>query len=366
MEKGNQKKAWIFAIAVGLVSPAALPSVGAEAENFIYQYKPPIEFKQPRQMSLLRPLSSKADKELMERKISAMAEALAVDFKLTDAHIKLSPDGETAVYFYGPHRFKAYPYAGMVKYSNRRLYNAIPQDFENRPAVEPDKAVGLARELVERLAEKGLLDKSEVLIQAPHVYFRKLGQDTGGPEGGGQPAESAPPHNMDTRVFLSRVVQGVPVSGNGLRFVFTPQGQLASLNLMWRDLEADGKKYPRRLDLEEAKKQFEGSIKVPNNARVEVSVSELVYLDPSPRDPVTFLEPGYLFVYVVKTPLEDRKDVFAVSRKLPLFVPAIEHDLAQRPSLRKERLRGLERKLEQDTRPTATPPSQEEGESAHE
>ena len=151
-----------------------------------------------------------------------------------------------------------------------------------------------------------------------------------------------------------------------MRFVFTPQGQLASLNLMWRDLEADGKKYPRRLDLEEAKKQFEGSIKVPNNARVEVSVSELVYLDPSPRDPVTFLEPGYLFVYVVKTPLEDRKDVFAVSRKLPLFVPAIEHDLAQRPSLRKERLRGLERKLEQDTRPTATPPSQEEGESAHE
>jgi hypothetical protein len=85
-------------------------------------------------------------------------------------------------------------------------------------------------------------------------------------------------------------------------------------------------------------------LRAPQGSLVEVSVNELVYRDPSTRDAVSFLEPGFLFVYQVKTPLPDRPGVFAVSKKLQGFVPAVEHDLKQLASMRQARLAELRKR----------------------
>ena len=67
-------------------------------------------------------------------------------------------------------------------------------------------------------------------------------------------------------------------------------------------------------------------------------MSDLVYYDPSKRDPVAFLEPAYLFVYRVDTPLPGSEE-FAVSKILHRVFPAVAHGRTQLESPRALRLK---------------------------
>ena len=346
-------------LVTGLVAAATLvglPPAGAAdgAAEIRYLYKPPVAVKPAAQVPLLVQKAREFPRERIEARIRALAASVAPGFDLARARMATVADGETIEYSYGPHRVKVYPRSGMMKYANRAAYNAIPPDFEKQRAVREERALLIARELVERLAAHGLIDQTEILWHAPHVYYRKLGEDVGGPVGGGRPPTSAPPRDMDTRVFLSRLKDGVPVSGHGVRIVINPDEKIASVNLMWRDVEKSSKTYRTDGDMARARQRFERALAVSKGARVDVLVDEFVYLDPSPRDPVAFLEPGFLFVYVVRTPLAGKPGVFAVSKKLHWFLGATEHGLLQVPSLRKARLKRLDVELPGDRHPEAT------------
>lgn len=344
------------------LSPAGCAIQGADQQRVskqdayaktevIYQYQPPVAFKHPDQIPLLISEARGLTKEGLESKLTRLARALNVRSDFSRAKLKVAKDGETSVYSDQAHRWKVYPRSGMIKYQDVTVYNKIPRGFASSEALSEERAMGHARELVKRLNDAGVISESEILWDAPHVYFSKLQGSTGRPRRGFAQPQVTKVYHLDTRVFLPRIREGVPVSGDNLRLVFTSEGRLASLNLMWRDLTIGRETYQRRIDMNRAKEQFERSLKVPDGSRVEVSVNELTYFDPSPRDPVAFLEPVYLFVYTVKTPIKEKPGVFSVSKKLSKVIPAIEHGREQLPSMRKARLGELAKRNRNQAHP---------------
>jgi hypothetical protein len=305
----------------------------------LYQYQPPAKFSYPAEIPLLIADATSGDKS--EGKMAAIAKVLGVRLNFERTKTKNAKDGETREYFDGTRRWKVYPRSGMIKYIDQPLYNTLEAGLGSRRALSEDDAMAVAKRLIHGLASAGLIDEAQVLWDAPHVYYSRTQGSTGRPKNGTAKRKTTSIRDVDTRVFLPRIVNGIPVSGDNVRIVFTPRGRVSSLNLMWRDLQIGPKNYRRTLAMERAKETFERSLRAPQGSLVEVSVNELVYRDPSTRDAVSFLEPGFLFVYVVKTPLRDRPGVFAVSKKLQSFVPAIEHEVKQMPSMRKARLAEL-------------------------
>ncbi len=326
---------------VSCVTLEASQQVAYQEKEVIYQYRPPVTFKHPEQLPLLISESRELTRADIEGKLTRLARALNVRFNFAGARVKMAKDGETAVYSDRVQRWKVYPRSGMIRYEDLRLYNAIPKDFATRQALSEEKAISLARDIVRRLEAGGVINRSEVLWDASQVYFSKLQGSTGRPERGPAEPKLTEVYNLDTRVLLPRIKEGVPVSGDNLRLVFNADGRVASLNLMWRDLKTGPQAYRRRVDMNGAKEQFERALNVPRGSRVEVSANELTYFDPSPRDPVAFLEPVYLFVYTVRTPIKEKPGVFSISKKLWRVIPAVEHGQVQLPSLRKARLAEL-------------------------
>lgn len=329
----------------GATTPDPGKQQAYKEKEIIYQYQPPVSFKHPEQMPLLFAESRELTRAAIDRKLTRLAKALNVRSDFARLRVKMAKDAETAVYSDRTHKWKVYPRSGMISYEDAQLYNAIPRDFATRQALSEERAKGLARDMVKRLHDGGLINQSEVLWEATRVYSSKLQGSTGRPRRGDAQPEKTSVYNLDTRIFLPRIREGVPISGDNLRLVFTPEGKMASLNLMWRDLQSDPRLFQRRIDMNRAKEEFERSLKVPAGSRVEVSVNELTYYDPSPRDPVAFLEPVYLFVYTVKTPIKGKPGIFSVSKKLSTLIPAVEHGQQQIPSMRKARLTELAKRF---------------------
>jgi hypothetical protein len=314
-------------------------------KEVVYQYQPPVTFKHPDRIPLLVSESKALNRAEVEGKLTRLATALNVRFNFTEAKLTADKYAETSVYSDRMQRWKVYPRSGMIRYEDVQSYNVIPKDFATKQAPSEEKAMALARDIVERLDNARVINRSEILWDAPRVYYSKLQGSTGRPQRGKAEPELTAIYNTDTRVFLPRIKEGIPVSGDNLRLVFTPEGRLASLNLMWRDLKTGPQTYQRRLDMSQAREEFERSLNVPRGSRVEVSVNELTYFDPSPRDAVAFLEPVYLFVYTVKTPIKEKPGVFSISKKLSRVIPAVEHGQAKLPSIRKARLAELAKKF---------------------
>lgn len=340
-----------FALSLTSCATRAANTVPEQRERLTvnYQYKRPFEFAYPNEIPVLLPDATSVEKS--ESKMAAVAKALGVRFNLERTNTKSPRDGETREYRDNTRRWKLYPRSGMIKYVDQTLYNQLPARLASQRFLSETEAISAAKLLVRRLANAKLLDEAQVLWNAPHVYYSKMQGSTGRPKNGKATRRTTPVRNVDTRVFLSRIVNGIPVSGDNIRIVFTPGGRVSSLNLMWRDLHIGQKNYRRTLDMERAKDTFQRSLRAPQGSRVEVLVNELVYRDPSTRDAVSFVEPGYLFVYSVKTPLPDRPGVFVVSKKLQAFVPAVDHDLKQLASMRKARLAELAKRLRKTEKP---------------
>ena len=329
-----------------------------------YGYDRPAGLKSlSKDLDLLIPrVAEKATPESGERRAKRLAEAVGLDISFEKRKI----DKHNEVLWLGDdrHRFKVYVPSGMVIYRDRKTHNrSFPED-QDKYLPGREKVLEWAKKTVKSLEGKGLVDARQLLMEAAHISHRMENQAAGATQGQkGQP-KIASPRPMDTRIFFARAIDGIGVSGHGLQLTFTHQGVLTGLDLLWRDVTLEEGRYPVKHGMEEARRIFEKSFaEVAPGTLVKVFANELVYFDTSQRDPLSFLEPSYLFVYTVRTPLPGRKD-YAVSKKLHFRLAAVDHDLTQPVSPSAKREAELEKQLLQ-ARPKKSEPiiKKDEGET---
>jgi hypothetical protein len=332
----------LSALLVSLVTNALAQS--PTDGRFDYRYeRPPALGAIPSEVALPTALPTpKYDMEQAlargESKALKIVEVLSVNLQAHKRTRSIDKHGEMLRVGDGRYLLKVYVPSGMVKFRDTNLYNQDSEDERPLPVMGDEDALGKTRALLNRLAEAGLVQSDQLFYNGVRISHRKEQGARGAKQGEKGRPESSPAVNADTRVFVPRAVNGVGVSGHGVQVTYTKGGQVAALDLYWRDLAFEAPPLRVRLPLDEAKRRFEESLLLPRNAQVEVLASDLVYFDPSKRDPVAFLEPAYLFVYRVKTPLAASEE-FAVSKVLHRVIPAVAHGRTQLESPRELRLK---------------------------
>jgi hypothetical protein len=273
-----------------------------------------------------------------ETKALKLAQVLGVKLQVDRQTRSVDQHGEVLRIKDGRYRLKVYVPSGMVKFRDTKLYNQDPEDEKLLPVMSDEEAVRKTRDLMKSLAQAELLEADQLLDSDVHISHRREQDVRGANQGERGRPDIRPAPMADTRVFVPRAVNGVGISGHGVQITYSKGGQVAGLDLYWRDLAFEVPPLRIRFSLDEVKKRFEESLVLPRNAQVEVQASDLVYFDPSKRDPVAFLEPAFLFVYRVRTPLPDSEE-FAVSKVLHAVIPAVAHGRTQLESPRALRLK---------------------------
>jgi hypothetical protein len=344
------------------VLPLALPVACAPQPpevraSVTYSYDRPRGLAdQPKAAALAIPAVAGEDaRSAAEKKAFSLAAAIEIPLARDEAEQTIDEVGEIFRVKDDRYRFKVYVSSGMVKFRDTELYNQTPKEEQDLSPLTGETAIARAEEVLERLATAGLVELDELLLPAARIYFRKEQSYRGAELGESGRPRPGPAEVADIRVFVPRAINGVGVSGHGVRMVFTKRKALAGLDLLWRDVRLDNTERPVDLTMAQAKERFEKSLDLPENARVEVTVNELVYFDPSMRDPVAFLEPVYLFVYQTRVPTREGSE-FRVSKMLHHVIPATDHGDVQLPSRRAARLAELQRTLD-TKRPEKIAPS---------
>ena len=334
--------------------------------RFTYEYKRPEALGPlPKELGWLSP--GVAQEKMLahtEQKALRLAETLGVKLNAASLKRRADPTNETLTLRDDRYRLKLYPLSGMVKFRDTSSYNRALPEQASLPALDDQAAMKRAREILDKLAANDLVEMDQLLLQAARISHSKARGNAGRLPGQTGRPTPGPIEILDTRVFIPRAVNGLGVSGHGVRFVFDQRGAVAGLDLLWREVKIDSsrKPLPVKLGMPEAIKRFERELAVPANAQVAVEANDLVYFDPSMRDPVAFLEPGYLFVYQVRVPIKGRGE-FRVSKVLHRLIPAVDHGQQQLASPRAERLQRLDRELQRARPEKASPaPTTEEGE----
>lgn len=341
-----------------LLSCQPEPSVDEqERATFSYRYdRPEVLRALPESAAFVLPAAAEdTTPDVARQRVLRLASALGVDLNPQAVSEQVDPDGETARFTDGRYRFKVYRPSGMVTFRDTRLYNRTLDDQSDLSALSEREALDRARDVLNRLVEARLVVEDQLLMRVPHVSHRKGRGGAGNTGDGEEPPPLRPVEVLDTRVFVPRAIDGLGVSGHGVRLVFDRRGTLAGLDLMWRDLEVEERKRPVRFSMAEARERFEREFEVQVDAQVDVQAHDLVYYDPSPRVPVAFLEPSYLFVYRVLVPREGTDGEFRISKILHRVIPAVAHDREQLPSPREQRLRRLGEDNVQERPPEAVP-----------
>ncbi|MGR8981515.1 MAG: hypothetical protein ACU84H_15695 [Gammaproteobacteria bacterium] len=336
--------------------------------HFTYHYKRPSELGPiPKEIRLALPsIAPEKALEQGEQKARRLADALGVKLDPQKLTRHVDTNNEIMTLRDDGYRFKIYARSGMVKFRDTKLYNRDLDEQKSLNVLDDETALKRANQMLDKLAIHGLVQSEQLLVNSARFSHNKARGNPGRlPNQTGRP-KPGPIEVLDTRIFIPRAVDGLGVSGHGVRIAFDKRGEVTGLDLLWRDLEIDKSRQPLpvKLIMEEAIKRFQAELKAPIGAEVDVIANELVYFDPSMRDSVAFLEPGYLFVYLVKVPVEGR-DEFRVSKVLHRLIPAVDHGMKQLPSPRKERLQKLRRKMElprpQKISPVSNKEEKEEG-----
>ena len=352
---------WTLALAAPLLpglagctatqAQAPPPAPDPAAVRFEYTYRrPPGLPPLPGRIAFAVPARKEGagDAASLEKRALSLAAALGRPLPAGKApQRKRDAAGEVLRLTGGSTRLKVYLPSGMVRFRDSRYYNR--EDLPGEP-LGRERAVAESRRILSKVAAAGLLSEKELLYDAVRLSSRMAQSGPGAPEGSTGRKKFDPARAVDTRVFVPRVLSGVAVSGQGVRLTFAPGGRLAGLDLLWRELGVEAEAQPLAVTPGQARERFEKAVSAPPGASVNVSVNELVYYDPSMREPVGFLEPAYLFVYEVRTPIAGR-DEFRVSKRLHHVVSALDHDRRQVVSPRDQRLQRLEAKLRQERPP---------------
>jgi hypothetical protein len=331
-------------LVLGVIASAPT-SIFAVSFEYTYQRPDGLFKRLPQELPLLVPVVGPTEKVPAGReKARRLARALGIDIDSQSFGWSTDKYGEILRAKNERYRFKVYLPSGAVKFRDTVLHNQDPPP--GTPGLSSDEALDLAGDVLQALVEARLVLPEELLFESNHVYFREGGVDS-------RPVEDGAPEVLekstiqDARVFIPRAIRGVGVSGHGVRMIFSNFGKLTGLDLLWRDVIVEPSSNSEvELDMRQAKESFEEIVDVPQNSRVLVKVSELVYFDPSKRDSVNFLEPQYLFVYEVRVPVEG-DDLFRVSKLLHQRIPAIAHNRQQLSSTRQQRLTEIALRLDQ-------------------
>jgi hypothetical protein len=221
----------------------------------------------------------------------------------------------------GDHRFEVYPRSGGIKYRNAELYRLSERaPGESAPpdsALQPRAHGDLRRLAAARLIDLEQIDEADVHVS--HQRSRSGERSSDGFKAGSL-------STIDSRLDFTRRLGGLRVAGNGVRFVYGNDLRLYGCEIVWRSVRIPEAKEPLAVDRSGALAGFAEAVEehARLGARVELLQAELVYADPGPTQVLTQLEPTYLFLYRVRTPIADRKDDFIVSKKRFLSIPALK------------------------------------------
>lgn len=362
------KLAALLSICFGISFALPAPQSRAQEEQgdpeirFYYEYQRPKALgAMPRAVHMVTPAPRAKDKVAWgKRKVERLRAALRIRLNAKETVVRIDENNEVLRIKDDRYRFKVYIASGMIKFRDTYLYNRVPEDAAQ--VLSEEAVLKRANRILSGLVDAELIERDQLLFDAARVSFRKERSAAGAREteqGRYHPGEV---QLADTRVFVPRRIDGLGVSGNGVNIVLDGKGNLAGLDLFWRDLRKEQKPYPVKRRIGEAKKDFERTIHLPAGSRVNVIAAELVYYDPSKRDDVAFLEPAYLFAYVAREPVQGRQDEYRVSKVLHRIYPALDHGRRQLASERNKRLEAIGNKFEMRHPETAEPGAERENE----
>jgi len=345
---------------LGLVGMFLGGSACERGPQFEYSYKRPAALgPAPDSIALVVPVAGTGEVQAIgDRRARSLAQALGIRLEPRSTVRQVDRWGEILRIRDDRYRLKVYLPSGMIEFRDTRFYNLTLADEERMPALTSDTAVVRAGAVIRRLQEAGLVREDQLPLTIAHVSHRKEQGVRGARQGEQGRPRVMPASAADTRVFIPRVIDGLGVSGNGVRITFTKTGAIAGVDLLWRDVSSARQRLPVKLSLSEARAQFERSARIPGDAVVDVLADELVYFDPSTRDAVAFLEPGYLFVYRVRVPIKDQPNRFRVSKVLHWLIPAVNHGRQQLPSARAARIAEFRSRVD-TPRPSSVEPSKQ-------
>ncbi|SFM12376.1 hypothetical protein [Nitrosomonas communis] len=338
---------------------------GKAEVKFNYQYERPLALGEVSNKIYMVVPIYKSEHERMvagKRKIESLRTALDIKMSNDQMIVKTDENKEIIRVKDERYRFKLYIPSGMVKFRDTRLYNELSDKDADRKVMTEDQARRWARNVLNKLISAKLIEEDQLLFDATRVSFRKERSAAGAQQG--EKGKYAPSEMKlaDVRVFVPRTINGLGVSGEGVNIVFDKSGRVAGLDLFWRDLRQERETLPLQLGMNDARNRFERSIKLPPGSQVNVIANDLVYFDPSKRDAVAFLEPAYIFVYVTRVPISDRRDEYRVSKVLHQIYPAVEHGREQIPSERKKRLQEIGKEYQMEHPEKAEPGKARENE----
>lgn len=170
-------------------------------------------------------------------------------------------------------------------------------------------AVELALAIIERLHDKGIIDRAQFDLAEP-----QLGQQKTGSGQVGKPYERANETVVDYRVTFKRVINKIPVVGSYVRVVLDRGGGVTQLNLSLRQLRGerrDGAWWPTGTGIlvpidrspEEAKKELREKSGLAASSRLHVERWGVAYIDTGMPDQ-EYLQPVYVFLATTLTETE--------------------------------------------------------------
>ena len=220
----------------------------------------------------------------------------------------------------GDHKFEVFPESSGIKYENRELYRVAPKAGEEVPS-DQAMTTRAARDL-DRLAAARLIELAELDRENPHISHQRARSAERSQEG----VKVGTLSTLDTRLDFTRRIEGIRVAGNGVRLIYGNDQRLYACEIVWRPILAAEQKLPLAITREQALSDFREAVDehTRQGAEVELLQAELVYVDPGPKERVATLDPTYLFLYRVRTPIPDKKDEYIVSKKMLYSVPALK------------------------------------------
>lgn len=275
----------------------------------------------PDAVPLFAVTQNRLDEEGALERVKAVAKALDLVVELDALRYTKTSRSDVFRFRDRDHKFTVFASAGSIRYRNRLLYLADPDEGAVEAPAE-EKVIQRAERDLQRLASVGLLDPEQIDRKNIHVTHQET--QSGTKEGG--KVKIGPVLTLDTRVDFTRQIGQLRVAGNGVRLIYHHKGSLAGLDLAWREVKSIKQDVPLAVGRDEAIKMFRDQVALytRSGSTVDLMQAELVYPDLKPRDDLRLLIPGYLFMYRVRTPVPELKGEFVVGKKRFILLPAVK------------------------------------------
>ena len=221
----------------------------------------------------------------------------------------------------GDHRFDVYLESGGIQYQSAELYRLTEAaGGESTPSL--DALVARARRDLERLAAAKLIERDQIDERDVHVSHQRSRSAERSKDG----LQLGRLVTLDSRLDFTRRLGELRVAGNGVRLIYGNDQKLYGCEIVWRPVRLPERKVPVAVSGGEALAVFREAVEEHRrqDSVVDLLQAELVYVDPGPTQGAAQLDPTYLFLYRVRTPIPEMKDEYIVGKKLQFSIPALK------------------------------------------